>query len=165
MTGPEHFRRAQEILAGVERLALANGLMSGEAHSSSMSSVAVAQVHATLAQAAATALTALEGEAAFADYDYGAWGSFIAAAPSRSAGRDAKPPDEYVPPGPLETAPAGGFRQPGEREAAFAAVLDGVPLGAHDRNVLGWLVHLDDQTCRTIASVMWRCRVAGAPDA
>jgi len=71
-------------------------------------------------------------------------------------------PHPYIPPGPVETAPYLGYCQPETRQAAFAAVLRGVPMGAYDTRMVSWLVGWDDLTCRTIASLMWRCRVAGA---
>jgi hypothetical protein len=48
------------------------------------------------------------------------------------------------------------------RQEAFSAVLEGVELGAYDERMIAWLVGWDDPTCRTIASLMWRCRLAGA---
>jgi len=68
----------------------------------------------------------------------------------------------YIPDGPVETAPYLGYCQPETRQAAFAAVLQGVPMGAYDTQIINWLVGWDDPTCRTIASLMWRCRLAGA---
>lgn len=73
------------------------------------------------------------------------------------------PPHEYVPPGPLDSAPPGGYRPPAGRLEALAAVLDGVDLGAYDMGLITWLAGLDDPTCRTVASIMWRCRQAGLP--
>jgi hypothetical protein len=72
---------------------------------------------------------------------------------------------DYVPAGPLESRPGGGYRPAEVRREAFAKVLDGIPLGAYDRRVVEWLTDLDDDTCRTLASVMWRCRAAGLPGA
>ena len=69
----------------------------------------------------------------------------------------------YVPPGPIETIPLLGYCQPETRQAAFAAVLAGVPMGTYDHAMISWLVGWDDSTCRTITSIMWRCRVAGPP--
>jgi hypothetical protein len=71
-------------------------------------------------------------------------------------------PHSYVPDGPVETIPDPGYCLPATRLEAFAAVLQGVPLGAYDRRMVGWLVGWDDSTCRTIASIMWRCRLAGS---
>jgi hypothetical protein len=72
------------------------------------------------------------------------------------------PPHPYIPLGPVETAPYGGYCQPETRQTAFAAVLQGVENGAYDERIVSWLVGWDDPTCRTITSLMWRCRVAGA---
>ena len=33
--------------------------------------------------------------------------------------------------------------------------------GDWDEEVLDWLARLDDSTCRTVASLLWRCRLAG----
>jgi hypothetical protein len=74
----------------------------------------------------------------------------------------ADPPHAYVPAGPVEAAPLGGYCPPEIRLEAFAAVLEGVETGAYDRRIVAWLAQLDDPTCRTIASLMWRCRVTGA---
>lgn len=75
----------------------------------------------------------------------------------------ADPPHAYVPAGPIEAAPLGGYCPPEIRLEAFAAVLEGVETGgAYDRRIVAWLAQLDDSTCRTIASLMWRCRLAGA---
>jgi hypothetical protein len=70
-------------------------------------------------------------------------------------------PHPYIPPGPVETAPYLGYCQPETRQAAFASVLQGVQLGAYDIRTVDWLVGWDDPTCRTIASLMWRCRLVG----
>jgi hypothetical protein len=48
------------------------------------------------------------------------------------------------------------------RQEAFAAVLEGVETGAYDLRIITWLTGWDDPTCRTIASLLWRCRLAGA---
>jgi len=71
-------------------------------------------------------------------------------------------PHPYIPPGPVETVPFQGYCQPEVRQEAFAAVLAGVPMGAYDIRMVSWLVSWDDPTCRTIASLMHRCRLAGA---
>jgi hypothetical protein len=70
-------------------------------------------------------------------------------------------PLEYIPAGPLEVAPSGPFQPPPVRLAAFEAVLRGVEHGAYDHRILDWLAGLDDTTCRTVASLLWRCREAG----
>jgi hypothetical protein len=71
-------------------------------------------------------------------------------------------PHPYVPTGPVEAAPYLGFCPPEVRQEAFCAVLEGVELGAYDERMIAWLAGWDDPTCRTIASLMWRCRLAGA---
>jgi hypothetical protein len=71
------------------------------------------------------------------------------------------PPHAYIPAGPVEAAPYDGYCPPEVRREAFAAVLDGVETGAYDLRIVAWLTQLDDTTCRTIASLMWRCRLAG----
>ena len=76
--------------------------------------------------------------------------------------KPAAAPHPYIPAGPVETAPCAGYCQPATRQAAFGAVLQGVEIGAYDERLIGWLAGLDDPTCRTIASLMWRCRLAGA---
>jgi hypothetical protein len=73
-------------------------------------------------------------------------------------------PHPYIPPGPVETAPYSGYCQPEIRQAAFAAVLQGIPIGAYDQRMVSWLVGWDDPTCRTFASLMWRCRLAGTAE-
>jgi hypothetical protein len=74
---------------------------------------------------------------------------------------DGNPPHVYIPAGPLETAPYLGYCLPEVRQEAFSAILEGVELGAYDTQIVNWLTGWDDLTCRTIASLMWRCRVAG----
>ena len=71
------------------------------------------------------------------------------------------PPHEYIPDGPVETAPLAGYCRPEIRREAFAAVLGGVRMGAYDERMIEWLVGWDDPTCRTIASLLWRCRLEG----
>lgn len=71
-------------------------------------------------------------------------------------------PHSYIPAGPLEAAPHPGFCQPEIRQEAFAAALQGVLMGAYDTRMVNWLVGWDDPTCRAIASLMWRCHLAGA---
>ncbi len=70
-------------------------------------------------------------------------------------------PHSYIPDGPIESAALAGYCRPEIRQEAFAAVLEGVELGAYDRRIVAWLIQLDDTTCRTVASLMWRCRLAG----
>lgn len=75
---------------------------------------------------------------------------------------DDNPPHGYIPPGPVESAPwAGGYELPETRAEALRAVLAGVALGAYDERILGWLAGIDDPTCRTVASLVWRARLAG----
>ena len=71
-------------------------------------------------------------------------------------------PHDYVPAGPVETAPLVGYCRPEIRRKAFAAVLEGGELGAYDERIILWLADWDDPTCRTVASQLWRCRLAGA---
>jgi hypothetical protein len=71
-------------------------------------------------------------------------------------------PHPYVPTGPVEAAPYLGYCPPEVRQEAFCAVLEGVELGAYDERMIAWLAGWDDPTCRTIASLMWRCRLAGS---
>jgi hypothetical protein len=71
-------------------------------------------------------------------------------------------PHPYVPTGPVEAAPYLGYCPPEVRQEAFAAVLDGVQTGAYDCRIIGWLAQWDDTTCRTITSLLWGCRLAGA---
>ena len=75
------------------------------------------------------------------------------------------PPHAYVPSGPLEAAPYLGYCPPEVRQEAFSAVLEDVETGAYDAQILNWLTGWDDPTCRTIASLMWRCRLAGGAEA
>jgi hypothetical protein len=77
------------------------------------------------------------------------------------AGPGGEPPHAYIPAGPVEAAPYLGYCPPEVRQEAFSAVLEGVELGAYDCQIIGWLAQWDDTTCRTIASLMWRCRLAG----
>jgi hypothetical protein len=75
---------------------------------------------------------------------------------------DENPPHGYIPPGPLDAPPwEGGYCLPETRREAFAAVLQGVRTGTYDNRVLAWLAGLDDPTCRTVASLLWRARLAG----
>ena len=72
------------------------------------------------------------------------------------------PPHSYIPDGPIEAAPYHGYCPPEIRQEAFGAVLEGVETGAYDRRIIAWLAQWDDTTCRTITSLMWRCRLARA---
>jgi hypothetical protein len=81
------------------------------------------------------------------------------------AGPGATPPHAYIPAGPVEAAPYLSCCPPEVRQEAFSAVLEGVETGAYDRRIVAWLTRWDDTTCRTIASLMWRCRRAGGAEA
>jgi hypothetical protein len=70
-------------------------------------------------------------------------------------------PHAYIPAGPIETAPTGPFQPADVHLEAFDAVLAGVDMGAYDHRIIAWLAGLDDTTCRTVASLLWRCRQAG----
>lgn len=72
-------------------------------------------------------------------------------------------PHAYIPTGPVEAAPYLGHCPPEVRQEAFSTVLEGVEMGAYDTQIVNWLTGWDDPTCRTIASLMWRCRLAGVP--
>ncbi len=74
------------------------------------------------------------------------------------------PPHSYIPDGPIEAAPYHGYCPPEVRQEAFGAVLEGIETGAYDRRIIAWLAQWDDPTCRTIASLLWRCRLAGRKD-
>src|SRR3974390_1252892 len=65
----------------------------------------------------------------------------------------------------LEAAPYEGYCPPEVRQEAFSAVLEDVELGAYDLRIVPWLTQWDDTTCRTIASFLWRCRLAGGAEA
>jgi hypothetical protein len=75
------------------------------------------------------------------------------------------PPHAYIPIGPVEAAPYLGYSPPEVRQEAFSAVLEGVETGAYDMQIVNWLTGWDDPTCRTIASLMWRCRLPGGAEA
>jgi hypothetical protein len=69
----------------------------------------------------------------------------------------------YLPDEPLDAEPSGSPEPPDVRLDVLAAVLDGVETAPYDDKVLGWLAGLDDPTYRTVASLLWRCRLAGLP--
>ena len=73
------------------------------------------------------------------------------------------PPHAYIPVGPVQCAPLGSYLASQERREALRAALEGVELGTYDERMIAWLAGWDDPTCRTIASLIWRCRLAGAP--
>jgi hypothetical protein len=68
-----------------------------------------------------------------------------------------RPPHEYIPTRSLIFAPPGSA-PPAVRLEAFKAVLEGMPTGAYDDQVITWLSNQDDPTVKTILSLMWRCR-------
>jgi hypothetical protein len=72
-----------------------------------------------------------------------------------------EPFDHYIPRGPLNETPDGGYRPEHVRMEALKAILRGAELGEQDIAYLNWLAVLDDDTCRTIGSIMWRARLAG----
>ena len=74
-------------------------------------------------------------------------------------------PHAYIPAGPVEAAPYLGSCPPEVRQEAFSAVLEDVETGTYDTQIVNWLTSWDDPTCRTIASLMWRCRLAGGTEA
>lgn len=59
--------------------------------------------------------------------------------------------------------------QPADRRAtareALAAALSGVRLGGRDRQFLSKLVHWDKRTATSVASLLWRARLAGREEA
>ncbi len=68
---------------------------------------------------------------------------------------------DYVPVGPLDREPGGGYVRPKAREAALRAALRGVELGAYDERIVAWMVWLfDDSTMRTVVSLIERARHA-----
>jgi hypothetical protein len=67
-------------------------------------------------------------------------------------------PTGYAPAGPLEKTPSGPYNDPSKRHEAFAAALAGVELGTYDRCIIDWMCGLDDSTCRTVISLIWRAR-------
>lgn len=77
-----------------------------------------------------------------------------------------QPPHDYIPAGPLDEPPFGGFCPDEVRAAAFAAVLAGVPLGAYDQRMIARTIELeDDNGLRWLMSLLWRCRLAGRAEA
>jgi len=73
MTGPEHYREAERLLA--ELISINPG--GGEMHRASEVALAAAQVHATLALSAATALST-------SDAEIRAWATTAGSTPSTS---------------------------------------------------------------------------------
>lgn len=70
------------------------------------------------------------------------------------------PPHSYIPAHSLIFAPSGSA-PPEVRLEAFKAVLDGVPTGAYDEQVITWLSSQDDPTAKALLALMWRCRETG----
>jgi hypothetical protein len=66
-----------------------------------------------------------------------------------------QPPHEYIP------ARSPIFAPPAVRLEAVKAVLDGVPTGAYDEQVMTWLSNQSDPNVKTLLSLMWRCRETG----
>ena len=71
-----------------------------------------------------------------------------------------KPPHAYIPAHSPIFAPPGSA-SPAVRLEAFKAVLDGVPTGVYDDQVITWLSEQDDPTAKTLLSLLWRCRETG----
>lgn len=74
-------------------------------------------------------------------------------------------PTGYAPAGPIKDSPASPYAGPERRREAFAAALDGVTIGSYDGRIIAWLCNLDDSTCRTVVSLLWRVRDAGHHEA
>ena len=70
-------------------------------------------------------------------------------------------PHDYSPDGPVQAAPYEGYCRPRTKQEPFAAPLQGVHMGAYDECIIAWLMSWDDPACRTIASLMHPCRLAG----
>ena len=68
------------------------------------------------------------------------------------------PPHSYIPDGPIETAPYLGYERPEIRNAAFAAVLEGVELGANDTRMVNRPGFCRGSIERTIGSWQERLR-------
>jgi hypothetical protein len=71
-----------------------------------------------------------------------------------------RPPHDYIPAHSPIFAPPGSA-PPAVRLEAFKAVLEGVPTGAFDDQVIAWLADQNDPTAKTLLSLMWRCRETG----
>lgn len=90
MTGPEHYREAERLQHQAETWANADtgwkAHMSGEERiARRMADLTAAQVHATLAQAAATALNCPDGEGMGIE-DYREWMSAASVKPPKAPG-------------------------------------------------------------------------------
>jgi|GEM_PF-4301106 len=77
-------------------------------------------------------------------------------------------PDTNIPRGPIHTEPLGaiptshGQMSRAANEAALRDALDGLPLGAHDLTILGWLTRWEPSTVATVCSWLYRAREAGS---
>ena len=58
--------------------------------------------------------------------------------------------------------PPRGFIPPAGQAQILADVLDGIELGAWDRQIVQWLANWDTCTVLTVASLIARARAAGA---
>ncbi|WP_101784262.1 hypothetical protein [Nonomuraea indica] len=79
MTGPEHYREAERLIGAVTH----RGLLEPGDHSGVL---ALAQVHATLALAAATAILGPVAGTGYDDHDLDAWRAAAATPPSQCGG-------------------------------------------------------------------------------
>lgn len=68
-----------------------------------------------------------------------------------------------IPTGPIEDEPRGAIEHD-DRHQAFAAALDGIELGAHDRRIRDWLAIYEPSTVATICSWILRARAAAASE-
>lgn len=74
MTGPEHYQEAEKLLTAADALDLADYPTPEARREVYMTFIAAAQVHATLAQAAATGTCAgLAIESSYTDHNHEAW--------------------------------------------------------------------------------------------
>lgn len=83
MTGPEHYAEAARIAAGLAEI---SNRPAPHNHEAACAIAAVAQVHATLALAAATALSTVTEESPQAEFD--AWHAVAGVVPTRPASQD-----------------------------------------------------------------------------
>lgn len=69
---------------------------------------------------------------------------------------------DYVDLSPIERPPGGPYVPVVARMGALVDALDGVVLGAYDHTILGSICRFsDDQTVRTVVSLILRARAAG----
>jgi hypothetical protein len=71
------------------------------------------------------------------------------------------PLDDHLPD---ETNDQWRARRHADRVAALLEPLDGVELGAYDPRIIDWLADWDTSVIGTIASLLYRARMVGAPD-